>query len=176
LKTLAQTRAHYDSLKDAACLAASRSLRASLGIDVRIRRVGRSAHEQVRDVWDAAGRHPDAGWDWEEIFRKHREPKCLDMAIWTGNSERLIALAMATMNTEAATLRYCEGNPVEGCDYKGKRVLIALEAVANYALGAGLAEIRIDPVNGALASMYEKVYGFELVKPSKAPTYYRKGI
>jgi hypothetical protein len=176
VNTLAQVKAHYDSLKDKACLEASRSLRAFLGIDVRIRRVGRSAHEQVRDLWDPAGRHPDAGWDWEEIFRRHREPKCLDLAIWTGNSDRLIALALATMNSEAVTLRYCEGSPQEGCDYKGKRVLIALEAATNYALGAGLAEIRIVPVNPALASMYEKVYGFELVKQHKAPTYYRRGI
>ncbi len=80
------------------------------------------------------------------------------------------------MNMEAATLRYCEGNPQDGCVYKGKRVLIALEAVTNYALGAGLSEIRIDPVNEKLASLYQTVYGFELVEPKKGPAYYRKGI
>jgi hypothetical protein len=176
VNTLDQARAYYGGLKDKACLEASRSLRSSLGIDVRIRRVGRSAHEQVRDHWMRAGRHADAGWDWEEIFRRHREPKCLDLAIWSPDSSSLIALALATMTMEAATLRYCEGNPQDGCDYKGKRVLIALEAVANYALGAGLSEIRIDPVNEKLASLYQTVYGFELVAPKKGPAYYRKGI
>jgi hypothetical protein len=175
LKTLAQTRAHYDGLKDKACLEAGKSLRVQLGIDVRIRRTSRTAYEHIRDYWDVAGRHPDAGWDWEELFRRHREPKRLDMAIWTPTG-RLVAMGLATITTAAATVRYVEGDPRADCHLKGKRVLIALEAATNYALGAGLAEIRIEPINGALASMYEKVYGFELVKPPKAPPYYRKGI
>lgn len=97
------------------------------------------------------------------------------MAIWTPD-DRLVALALASMNTQAATLLFVEGDPSAGCEFQGKRVLIALEATTNYALGAGLREIRIEPVNAALASMYQDVYGFELVTPRKAPTYYRKAI
>jgi len=175
LNTLAQVKAHYEGLPEAACREAGKSLRAA-GIDVRLMRASRRAFEYVREHWDAAGRHPTcAHWNWEEICRSHRAPKTFDLAIWTPD-ERLAGLALATLTAEAAIIRRVEGDPRDGCALKGKRVLIALEAVSNYALGAGLRELRVEPVNAELASLYERVYGFELHQPKKATAYYRKAI
>lgn len=171
---LEKVKAHYGGLKDAASLKAAQALR-PYGIVVNIRRFSRSAHEYVADNWNKAGRDPAAAWDWDAIARKYREPKALDMAMWTPD-DRLAGLALSTMTTEAATLRFVEGDPSADCTLKGKRALIALEVTTNYAQAAGLKELRIEPLNEALGNLYEKVYGFELVTNRKAPPYYRKAI
>jgi len=85
-------------------------------------------------------------------------------------------MALITLSSEAATIRYVEGRPSQDCTYKGKRALIALEVATNYALGAGLSEIRIHPLNETLAHLYERTYGFEVVRPRKEEAYYRKRI
>lgn len=95
--------------------------------------------------------------------------------MWTPD-DQLVGLALITLNSEAATVRFVEGRPTNDCRFKGKRMLIALEVAANYAQAAGLTEIRIHPLNHALAQLYQTAYGFEVVKPRKEEAYYRKRI
>ena len=53
---------------------------------------------------------------------------------------------------------------------------MALEASANYAQAAGADELRIHPINAALASLYETTYGFALVSEGAGGPYYAKRI
>ena len=175
LSELAKAKAYYAQLQDKACLEAANSLR-DAGLPVRIMRVSRRAIDYVAAHWEPAGRHPEcAHWDWSEILRTNRTPKFMDMSFWSMD-DRLVALAAGVITKEAAILKYVEGDPRDDCAFRGKRVPMALEAMTNYGQIAGLNEIRVEPVNEALATLYEKVYGFELVTGRKTPSYFRKAI
>lgn len=171
MSVLEATRAHYAGLQMEASRVAAQTLRDLYGLDVSILSwTGRAAQALV-DQWGGS----PSGWDWVEIRRRYREPKSFCFSIWSPQ-ERLVGLALITMTGAAATLRYVEGDPDAGCLYRGKRALIALEVAANYAQGAGLAELRIQPLNQALATLYQDVYGFALVTPRKEAPYYAKRI
>lgn len=169
MTALRATEAHYRDHKFAASKAAAETARA-IGIDVTITEYSRRASEAVELQW--VGRQPS--WDWAEIARRHRSPKTFCVAMWSG--ERLAGLALIELTTVAATVRFVEGDPRPDSPVKGKCALVALEIATNYAQRCGLSEIRIHPINDALVTLYENVYGFELVKPLKEEPYYRKGI
>lgn len=169
LSALRATEAHYRDHKFAATKAATETLR-SVGFEITLTEYSRRAGEAVTDQW--AGRKPT--WDWGEIARRHRSPKSYCVAIWLG--DRLAGLFLIELGTAAATVRYVEGDPRPDSPTKGKCALIAFEVATNYAQRCGLNELRIHPINDALATLYEGVYGFGLVKPAKEEPYYRKGI
>ncbi|MER9391887.1 MULTISPECIES: hypothetical protein [unclassified Mesorhizobium] len=114
-------------------------------------------------------------FDWQKIFRVHREPDRLDMAIWSGQG-RLSGLALGLTTGQSLMLRFMEGDPREACPLKGKRILIALEAATNYAQARGKREIRLQPINEKLVNHYTNVYGFVLESPRHEEPYYRKGV
>lgn len=161
---------HYEGLQNEATVAARTSLRAA-GISLDVMRFNRRAFEALTDQW----RDRRVDWDWHEICRKNRGPKSYCIAIWA-DADCLAGLSLMTVSGEAVTVRYLEGDPRPDCPIKGLRALVALEVATNYAQICGLYEVRIQPLNEALASLYENVYGFELVKRTKECPYYRKRI
>jgi hypothetical protein len=54
--------------------------------------------------------------------------------------------------------------------------LIALETVACYAQARGKREVRVRPINEAVASLYRDVYGFELVTQPKMTGYLMRRV
>lgn len=114
-------------------------------------------------------------FDWPEIFRRHREPDRLDMAIWSG-PDHLSALALGVPTGQSIMMRFAEGDRRDSCPLRGKRILIALEAATNYAQLQGKREIRVQPINNELVYLYENVYGFVLESPRNEHPYYRKGV
>lgn len=170
MSALQVAKAFYDDLQKKAARTAAASLREA-GIDVILLHHSRRADEAIQQQWGGSS----AGWDWAEIARRYRTPKSFCLAMWSPD-DQLLGMAMITLSSEAATVRFVEGRPTLDCKYKGKRGLIALEVAANYAQGAGLSEIRIHPLNEALAHLYERTYGFEVVRPRKEEAYYRKRI
>lgn len=117
----------------------------------------------------------NAHFDWEKIFRQHREPDRLDMAIWS-NDAQLSGVALGLTTGQSLMLRFVEGDPRDNCPLKGRRFLIALEAATNYAQARGKREIRLQPINDKLVHLCENVYGFQLESPKNEAPYYRKGV
>jgi hypothetical protein len=74
------------------------------------------------------------------------------------------------------TIKFVEGDPRPDCPLAGRRVLIVLETVQAYAQGIGRRELRLEPVNEALATLYSEIYGFTLATPRGARAYYAKEI
>jgi hypothetical protein len=112
--------------------------------------------------WTTRAREAYAGWksatwDWNEIFRRHKDPDRLDMAVWTSVNE-LAALALATTTSRAVHLRFVEGAPGEFPTLKGYRLSIVLEAVACYAQLRGKAEIRATPLNDELTKLCKTLW------------------
>jgi hypothetical protein len=173
LSELERARVHYGGLQENARLAAARSLRHT-GIDLRITTWSNKSERELAAQWPADLRGVD--WDWPEKMRRHTSPKDFKMVFWTPE-DRLVGLSIATLsNDKYAVARFIEGDPRPCCPYRGKRVLFALEAISNYVQGAGREEIRIHPLNAALASLYQDVYGFTLVTPHKQEPYYSKRV
>jgi len=96
----------------------------------------------------------------------------LDLVLWSG--ERLAGLAIGNTTNVALRMDFIEGDPRQDCPLTGKRVLIFLETAACYAQGAGLTELRIQPINSHVEAVYRDIYGFERVEPGKEPSYYRR--
>lgn len=170
MSALRVTQAYYEGLQNGAAQAAARTL-GEAGIDVTLLRYSRRVDEAVADQWQER----QVEWDWSEITRKYRGPKSFCVAMWSPG-DRLSGVAMMTVSPEAVTVKFVEGDPRPDCPLIGRRALIALEVATNYAQQCGINEIRIHPVNVALARFYETVFGFELVKPHKEEPYYRKRI
>jgi hypothetical protein len=131
---LQRAKDRYDRIKDEARLAANIALRPHYG-DFRLDRWTAKAREAYDQQW--THRHPDsAQWDWHEIFRRHRDPECLDVVLWAGE-DRLAAIALALVGAVAVELRFLEGDYRADCPLRGRRVPIILECAANYAQGLG---------------------------------------
>ncbi len=170
MSALKATQAYYEEAQTKAATAAAQTLR-EYGFEVRILRFSRRTDLAIDAQW--TGR--TVAWDWPEIARRYREPKSYCFATW-GPNDRLSGLGLITLTKTAATIRFVEGDPRPDCPLSGKRTLIALEVATNYAQLCGLEELRIHPLNEALGTLYQDVYGFELVKPHKEEPYYRKRI
>jgi hypothetical protein len=96
------------------------------------------------------------------------------LAVWCG--DRLAALALGLTTGEAVVVRFLEGDPRPDCPLKGRRILIVLECMANYAQGRGKAELRIEPANEALETLYRETYGFSLETPRGRSAYYKRTV
>jgi len=151
------------------------NLRGYVKDDFKIVEINSRAYEAVRDQWDRHGRKPDADWDWRELMRRYRDPDRLDMAIWS-HSNRISGLALAVTTGSAVELKFLEADPRADCPLRGKRALIALETVACYAQARGKREVRVRPINEAVASLYRDVYGFELVAQPKMTSYLMRRV
>ena len=174
MSELERARAHYGALQEKARLAAALAIRSVLQIDLRITPWSNKAERALSEQWPNDLRAVD--WDWPDKMRRHSSPKDFKMVFWMPE-DRLVGLAIATLPKDTySTLRFVEGDPRPCCPYRGKRVLFALEALSNYVQASGREEIRIHPLNEALASLYQDAYGFELVRPHKQGPYYSKRV
>lgn len=172
MSLLAVTKAHYEGLRGDARLQAGKAAQA-LGLNVRFMSVSRRTYEAIETQWGDARER--VNWDWQELLRRYSDIKRLDMAVWTPD-DRLVMVALATLSKEALTLRYVEGDPRADCEFKGKRIPLALEAGVTFAQMNGLNEIRIQPLNDALARLYEAEFGFTLVSKKGEVPYWRREI
>lgn len=163
-------RVRLDAYKEAI-----QNLRAHIKGDFKIVEINSRAYQAVRDQWDRHGRSPDADWDWRELMRRYRDPDRLDMAIWS-QSDRISGLALAVTTGPAVELKFLEADPRADCPLRGKRALIARETVACYAQARGKREVRVRPINEAVASLYRDVYGFELVAQPKMTSYLMRRV
>ncbi len=172
MSLLARMKAHYEGLRGDARLQAGQAARA-LGLNVRYASVSRRTYEAIDNQWGDARER--VNWDWPQLFRRYNEIKRLDVAVWTPD-DRLVMVALATVSKEALTLRYVEGDPRADCEFKGKRIPLALEVAVRYAQMSGLAEIRIQPLNEALTQLYENEFGFTLVSTKGEVPYWCREI
>jgi hypothetical protein len=113
-------------------------------------------------------------FDWDAVNSNYRGIDAFKFAIWV--DDILCGLAIATTGDKNVKLRFIEGSPDPNCPLKGRRVLIALEAAANYGQRRGKHVLTLEPLNEKLILLYETAYGFEVVRPSKGPPYCTKGI
>ncbi len=175
LSLIAKNSEKYLNTRFSAYRRAEATMSPLIGCRFRIGEYSGRALEAIENHWKPIPRHADACWDWAEIMRRHRDPDRLDFAIWD-DEERLCGLGLALTTGESVELRFLEGNPRMDCKLKGRRILIALEACANYAQGVGRKELRIQPVNSALENLYRDTYGFQRVTPPKGDVFYRKQV
>lgn len=165
MSLLAVTKAHYETLRGDARLQAGKAARAR-GLDVKFLSCSRRTLEAIKDQWGGGS------WDWPEILRRHNDISRFDMAVWTPD-DRLVMVGIATLSKPAITLKYVEGDPRADCDFKGKRIPMALEAAVRYGQMNGRGELRIHPANETLVQLYETTYGFTLVKPKGEVPYWK---
>ena len=174
MSDLERARVHYGGLQEKARLSAALSIRSALRIDLRITPWSNKAERALKEQWPEDLRTVD--WDWPDKMRRHSSPKDFKLVFWTPE-DRLVGLSIATLPSDKyAVARFVEGDPRPCCPHRGKRVLFALEAISNYVQATGREELRIHPLNATLASLYQDVYGFELVKPHKQESYYSKRV
>lgn len=146
----------------------SENIRKELGVDVQLREFTRSTITAIEE-WGATE------FDWSEILSRVRDPDCFRFGIWFGN--RLVAVAIATTSGQSVCLRYIEADRRDDAPLKGLRILIALEAITIYGQLRGKVEIKLEPIDEGLISLYENSYGFERISPRKGvPKYWRKRI
>lgn len=165
----------FAELQDEARRTAALALKDALGLDFHIGAWGTKARQAFTDQWPTDLRRPEVRWDWEEIFRRHRDPDRLEMVIWAAG-DRLSAIGLGLCTGQAVNLRFLEGDPRADCPLKKRRSLIALECSHRYAQGRGRKELRVQPVNAALESLYRDVYGFSLEAPRGQAPYWRRGV
>jgi hypothetical protein len=174
-ESFAQARAKYQSAKDKARQQTVRMLAPQVGVGFTMSGWFRRAREAFAEQWLTAGRHEDAGWDWEHVFRRYNDPDQLDMVIWLPNN-RLCGIGLGVTTSQAVSVRFIEGDPRSDCPLKGRRALIFLECAANYAQSRGKVELRIEPVNEELVNLYTEVYGFTLETPPRRRSYYKRKV
>lgn len=176
MSTIAQAKARYAQASDDARRKAALNLQGHIGVKFYLTAFSHRVIEAYQGQWCELARHPDGGWDWVEIHRRFRSDiNRLEMAIW-GPQDRLCGLGLAIPNSCSITLKFLEGDPRPECPLAGRRALIALEATALYAQGIGRRELRVEPVNDALAAMYRDIYGFRLETLRGSRAYYRREI
>ncbi len=154
---------------------ARRNLRDRLACDFMVAEISSRAFQAIADQWDGNGRNLEASWNWRELMRRYRDPDRIDFAIWC-NPERISGLGLAITTSNAVELKFLEADPRADCPLRGKRALIALETVACYAQVRGKRELRVRPVDDAVASLYRDIYGFETAMTSKAASYLVKRV
>jgi len=143
-------------------------LSSQLGVNFNTSEWSGRTFEALRAQWG------NSVFDWERIAVATREPSRFDAAVWVG--DRLCCLLVATLGGEAVTLRWVEGDPRPECPLKGRRLLIALDLVTNYAQANGRYEIRAEPLNSAMVNLFETDYGFHAVKAKGRTPYWRKQV
>jgi hypothetical protein len=173
---LTAARARYIAWADGARRQARLNLQGTVHGDFRLGEWSNRTAEAYAVQWSGFDRRPNGGWDWVEIHRKSRtDPSAFELVIWAPDN-RLCCLAYASTTPSAVVLNYLEGDPRPDCPFRGVRTLIVMEAIQCYGQAAGRREIRIQPVNEALETLYREIYGFELATPKGGSAYYRREI
>jgi hypothetical protein len=175
---ISRAKSRYRDAQESARRQSAVNLVPRLSVEFYLTNWSRRAAEAHAAQWALAGARPHAegGWDWNEIFRRHRnDMDALDIVIW-GPSDRLCGLSLITANSTAVCVEWVEGDPRLDCPLLGKRALISLEAAGCYAQALGRREIRLKPISDALADLYQRVYGFVLENPPSGTPYYRREV
>jgi hypothetical protein len=171
--SFAKAKQRYQEARDTCRRQAALKLSPILGVDFYVSGWSGRTRDAMLDQWVPAA--PITGWDWAEIFRRHNDPDRLDMAIWS-TDDRLSGLGLGLTGSNFVEIRFVEGDPRQDCPLKGKRTLIFLECAAGYAQLRGKAELRIQPKNQALETLYTEIYGFTLETPRWGSAYYKKVV
>jgi hypothetical protein len=171
MSTIERVRAKYNEARDNARRLAALNLQRAVGTDFYIAGWTRKAQQTFAEQWGGAS---SIGWGWPEIFRRHNDPDRLDMVVWTGN--RLCGLGVSTTTGEAVVIRFIEREPQEDCPLKGRIALIMTECSALYAQARGRKELRIEPKNDKLSTLYKELYGFTDATGPQGRTYCVKRV
>ncbi len=174
-RELARAKQQYQSAAFEAYRVAAINLVSAIGVEFYVSNWTRRAAEAYREQWEWVSRNPDAAFDWHNIFHRHKDPDRMEIVIW-GPNDRLCGLGLATTNRTSVILQFIEGDPRPDCPLRGKRLPIALEAVACYGQGRGKSEIRLQPINEKLASLYRDVYDFTRETRKGEQAYFRRPI
>lgn len=174
MSELARARARYEAAKDLARREAAQVLVPKIGTNFHLSGWSGKAREALNDQWVVDGKQLSQ-WDWNEIFRRHNDPDRLDIVIW-GAADRLCGLSLCLSTSTYIEIRFLEGDPRRDCPLTGRRALIVLETAARYAQERGRAELRIQPVNERLETLYRQIYRFELATPHRGSAYYYKRV
>nr|WP_281720027.1 hypothetical protein [Nitrosomonas nitrosa] len=166
---LERAKARYREARSQACRLAVDSLSSFLEVDFHLREWSRKALEAIDHQWGSSE------FDWGEIARRYREPGIAHIAIWSPD-DRLSGVFMATIHAKSVKLQWLEGDPRVDCPLKGKRALVALEMISNYAQLLGRPEICLDRVEDDVIPLYVEGYGFTLVTPNKGSPYLKKAV
>lgn len=141
---LQRARERYSACREESYTLAASSLERQAGLEFRLTGWRYATREAYREQWVPCDRHPDGDFNWDEIFRRHRDPNRLDIAIWAGTEKkRLSALGLGLCTGESVLLRFLEGDPRSDCPLKKVRALIALEVASTYAQLMGRRELRV---------------------------------
>ena len=168
MSSVARAKQRYIQNRHDAYAKTTRDLGGVLGVDFSLVELSNRALEAIEKQWGKSH------FDWAAINRKYNDPSCAKFAIWVG--ERLAAICVADTTGQSVKVRYLEGDPRGDCPLKGRRILVALDAMANYAQLRGKVELVLEPINEKLIDLYESVYGFEVVRPKKDPAFCRKKV
>jgi hypothetical protein len=175
MTTLSAANARFETNRLDARRKAALTLVPVLGVEFHAAGWSGKAKEAYEQQWCAVKRHATAAcWDWIEVFRRHKDPDRFDLAIWAG--DRLSALALGTTTQQAVVIKFVEGDPRPDCPLVGRRLLIVLECMANYAQGRGKSELRMEPANSDLATLYRDTFGFSLETFGGRSAYYGKAV
>lgn len=151
----------------------------AFGVSVRLGNWSRRAAECFSEQWGPmAQERLDAGggWDWEDIFARHRSDwHAFPLTLWA-EEERLCGVALLTCSSESVKIVAVEGSPAADCPLAGLRAAIVIQAADGYARLLGRSEIRMVPANDALAAFYADMFGFEIERPRKGEPYYRRRV
>lgn len=168
-------KARCASAKDAARRQAALNLDGKFGATFHLSGWTVKAQEAYRDQWLTNPRHEDADWDWDEIFRRHRDPDNLEIVIWSPG-DRLSGIGFCLVTGKSVEIRFVEGDNRADCPLKGYRALIILECATCYAQGLGKGELRAQPINASLQELYVDTYGFIVDREGRGDPYYRKKV
>jgi hypothetical protein len=169
MSSLERAKARYAVDRDAAHRQAALHLSTPIGVDFHLSGWTGKAREALAAQWKSSY------FDWAEIFRRHRDPDRLDMVIWAPE-ERLSGIGLGLTTGESVVVRFVEGDPRDDCPLKGRRIAIFLECAALYAQARGKLELRIQPINERLATLYQQSYGFTLATDQEGRAYYQRSI
>ena len=170
--TVQRLRAQYEAERGKSRRQAALNLQTPSSVEFYIAGWSRKTESALADQWK--GEHVSE-WDWPEIFRRHNDPDRLDMAIWS-LGDRLGGLGLGLVKGEYLELRFVEGDPRPDCPLKGRRALIMLECSALYAQARGRSELRIEPINERIATLYQQIYGFTVATDRTGRAYYVKRV
>lgn len=135
-----------------------KNMRPHLQEQYSFRQYSNSVKQDYIDQWVAEERHQDAGWDWIEVARRHRDVKDVVAALYV--EDRLSALALFRASKSRVLVRFLEGDPRPDCHMKGSRALLMLDLAATYGQRLGVRELHLQPVNEGLAELYRSKFGF----------------
>jgi hypothetical protein len=170
---LAHAKRRYEQAAAEARRLTAVELCPKIGVDFHLTGWTNKGRDALQVQWTQ--RHSEAGWDWPEIFRRHRDPDRLELVIW-GPKDRLCGLALCLTTGHCVEIRFLEGDAKPDCPLKGRRILIVLDCAARYAQARGKEELRAQPVNPALQALYRDVYGFALVAGKSAGAYWFRKV